>query len=81
MLFDPELIPVKLSLSIIAAKADVPFSTLTEILVMLLAFEVLQEAGLRLPSSIGQTQRVDVDLLQPGLHPGGQPGVGDPFYI
>ena len=55
VLFDPELIPVKLSLSIIAAKADVPFSTLTEILVMLLAFEVLQEAGLRLPSSIGQT--------------------------
>ena len=55
VLFDPELIPVKLTLSIIAAKADVPFSTLTEILVMLLAFEVLQEAGLRLPSSIGQT--------------------------
>ncbi len=55
VLFHPELIPVKLSLSIIAAKADVPFSTLTEVLVMLLAFEVLQEAGLRLPSSIGQT--------------------------
>ena len=55
VLFYPELIPVKLALSIIAAKADVPFSTLTEILVMLLAFEVLQEAGLRLPSSIGQT--------------------------
>ena len=55
VLFHPELIPVKLTLSIIAAKADVPFSTLTEVLVMLLAFEVLQEAGLRLPSSIGQT--------------------------
>jgi len=55
VLFNPELIPVKLTLSIIAAKADVPFSTLTEVLVMLLAFEVLQEAGLRLPSSIGQT--------------------------
>lgn len=55
VLFHPELIPVKLTLSIIDAKANVPFSTLTEILVMLLAFEVLQEAGLRLPSSIGQT--------------------------
>ena len=55
MLFYPQLIPVKLTLSIIAAKASVPFSTLTEVLVMLLAFEVLQEAGLRLPSSIGQT--------------------------
>lgn len=55
VLFHPELIPVKLSLSIIAAKSDVPFSTLTEVIVMLLAFEVLQEAGLRMPSSIGQT--------------------------
>jgi hypothetical protein len=55
VLFYPQLIPVKLTLSIIAAKASVPFSTLTEVLVMLLAFEVLQEAGLRLPSSIGQT--------------------------
>lgn len=55
VLFHPELIPVKLTLSIIAARADVPFSTLTEVIVMLLAFEVLQEAGLRLPSSIGQT--------------------------
>ena len=55
VLFYPQLIPVKLNLSIIAAKADVPFHTLTEVLVMLLSFEVLQEAGLRLPSSIGQT--------------------------
>lgn len=53
--FHPELIPLQLSQSIIAAKEHVPFSTLTEVLVMLLAFEVLQEAGLRLPSSIGQT--------------------------
>ena len=53
--FHPELIPVKLKLSIIAAKASVPFSSLTEVLLMLLAFEVLQEAGLRLPSPMGQT--------------------------
>lgn len=55
VLFHPALIPVKLTLSIIAAKANVPFATLTEVLVMLVAFEILQEAGLRLPSSIGQT--------------------------
>ena len=53
--FHPEMIPVKLALSIIAAKENVPFPTLAEILVMLLAFEVIQEAGLRLPSSVGQT--------------------------
>ncbi len=55
VLFHPELIPVKLMQSIITAKENVPFATLTEILIMLFAFEVLQEAGLRLPSSIGQT--------------------------
>ncbi|MBQ8647821.1 MAG: spore germination protein, partial [Oscillospiraceae bacterium] len=55
VLFHPSLIPVKLMLSIIAAKANVPFATVTEVLVMLIAFEVLQEAGLRLPNSIGQT--------------------------
>ncbi len=55
VLFHPELIPVKLAQSIIRAKESVPFPTLLEILIMLLAFEVLQEAGLRLPSSIGQT--------------------------
>lgn len=53
--FHPEAIPVKLALSIIGAKENVPFPTLLEVLLMLLSFEVLQEAGLRLPSSIGQT--------------------------
>ena len=53
--FHPETIPVKLALSIVAAKQEVPFSTVFEVLIMLLAFEVLQEAGLRLPSPIGAT--------------------------
>ena len=53
--FHPEAIPVKLALSIVAAKQEVPFSTVFEVLIMLIAFEVLQEAGLRLPSPIGAT--------------------------
>lgn len=53
--FHPEAIPVKLALSIAAAKQEVPFSTVFEVLIMLLAFEVLQEAGLRLPGPIGST--------------------------
>ena len=53
--FQPEMIPVKLALSIASAKQEVPFSTVFEVLIMLLAFEVLQEAGLRLPGPIGQT--------------------------
>lgn len=55
VVFHPEMIPLRLAQSIIAAKEHVPFSSLSEVLIMLLAFEVLQEAGVRLPSSIGQT--------------------------
>ena len=53
--FHQEMIPTRLALSMIAAKQDVPFQTVFEVLIMLLAFEVLQEAGLRLPSPIGAT--------------------------
>lgn len=53
--FHPETIPVELALSIVSAKQEVPFSTIFEVLIMLLAFEVLQEAGLRLPAAIGST--------------------------
>ncbi len=53
--FHQEMIPTRLALSIIAAKRDVPFITVFEVLILLIAFEILQEAGLRLPQSIGQT--------------------------
>lgn len=53
--FHFELIPTKLAMSIIASKQDVPFPTAFEVTGMLIAFEILQEAGLRLPKTIGQT--------------------------
>ena len=53
--YHPEAIPGKLALSIVAAKQEVPFSTIFEVLIMLLAFEIIQEAGLRLPGPIGST--------------------------
>lgn len=54
-MYHQELLPFKLLLSIIQSKQQVPFSTAIEILGMLVAFEILQEAGLRLPDSVGQT--------------------------
>ncbi|MCD7945535.1 MAG: spore germination protein [Clostridiales bacterium] len=53
--FHFELIPTSLALSIIASKQDVPFPTAFEVVGLLVAFEVLQEAGQRLPKTIGQT--------------------------
>lgn len=54
-IYHQEMIPTKLLLSVIEAKQDVPFSTALEILGMLLSFELLQEAGLRLPNPVGDT--------------------------
>lgn len=53
--FDPEMIPVSLLTAIIESKQSVPFPTVVEVLGLLAAFEILQEAGLSLPQSIGQT--------------------------
>lgn len=54
-MYHSEMLPLKLLLSVIDSKQYVPFSTAAEILGMLLAFELLQEAGLHLPDPVGQT--------------------------
>ncbi len=53
--FHQQMIPTKLLLAIIESKEFVPFPTVFEVLSLLVAFELLQEAGLSLPQSIGQT--------------------------
>jgi len=53
--FHQEMIPLPLLRSIIESKASVPFSTTLEVVGLLLAFEVLQESGVHLPQSIGQS--------------------------
>ena len=50
--FHQEMIPTRLALSIIAAKQNVPFRSAFEVIVLLLAFEILQEAGLRLGQTV-----------------------------
>ncbi len=53
--YHPEMLPTELLLSVIESKQSVPFSTAVEILGLLISFELLQEAGLRLPNPVGQT--------------------------
>jgi spore germination protein KA len=61
--FHFEMIPTEMAQSIISAKQQVPFSTQFEVLGMLLAFEILQEAGQRLPKTIGQTVSIIGSLV------------------
>ncbi len=52
--FHQEMIPTQLLLSISASRQGVPFPTIVEALLMLFVFEVLREAGVRIPTVIGQ---------------------------
>lgn len=53
--FHQQMIPLALLRSMIESKQSVPFSTVTEVAGLLLAFELLQQAGIHLPKSIGQS--------------------------
>ncbi|MEB3103719.1 spore germination protein [Ferviditalea candida] len=52
--FHKEMIPTTLLASIAAAREGVPFPLVMEVIFMLLLFEILKEAGVRMPRSIGQ---------------------------
>lgn len=53
--YHPELIPTQLLFTIAASREGVPFPSLVEALLIALFYEILQEAGTRLPRKIGQT--------------------------
>lgn len=53
--FHTQLLPTDLLLSFASARQGVPFPAVVEILLMELAFELLREAGVRLPGNMGNT--------------------------
>lgn len=53
--FHTQILPTDLLLSFAAARQGVPFPEVIEILLMELAFELLREAGVRLPGAMGNT--------------------------
>ena len=57
-LYHPNMIPTELLLAMAQARLRVPFPALVEILLMDVAFELLKEAGLRLPSAISSAMGV-----------------------
>lgn len=52
--FHPELLPTPLLITMAAATEGAPFPSAVEVLGMGLVFEVLREAGVRMPRAIGQ---------------------------
>lgn len=53
-----EMIPTTLLISLLAQRENVPFPAFVEALLMETAFEVLREAGVRMPRVVGQTVSV-----------------------
>jgi spore germination protein KA len=53
--FHHELLPTTLLLSVIAQREGVPFPAVIEVLLMEITFEILREAGVRMPRAVGQT--------------------------
>ncbi len=54
-MYQQDWIPLPLLRSMIESKRSVPFSTVGEVLGLLIAFELLQESGIHLPQAIGQS--------------------------
>lgn len=53
--FHQEILPTELLFSILSARENVPFPIIFELLLMEFSFELIREAGLRVPSPIGST--------------------------
>lgn len=53
--FHQELLPTELLFSLLASRENVPFPVIAELLIMEISFELIREAGLRVPSPLGST--------------------------
>ena len=61
--YHQELIPTKLALSIQSSRQGVPFPSTLEVLVLQLAFEVLKEAGTKIPTALGTSLSIVGTLI------------------
>lgn len=77
--FHQEMIPTPLALTIASGRDVNPFPVLFEALVMEIAFELMREAGLRMPKPIGQAVSIVGSLVigQAAV----QAGVVSPFMV
>jgi spore germination protein KA len=53
--FHQEMVPTALLISLASQREGVPFPVFVEVILMEVTFEIIREAGIRMPSAIGQT--------------------------
>ncbi|RTR35803.1 spore germination protein [Robertmurraya yapensis] len=77
--FHQEMIPTPLALTIASGREVIPFPVLLEALIMEISFELMREAGLRMPKPVGQAVSIVGSLVigQAAV----QAGVVSPFMV
>lgn len=77
--FHQEMIPTQLILTIASGREVVPFPVLLEAIMMEIAFELMREAGLRMPKPVGQAVSIVGSLVigQAAV----QAGIVSPFMV
>ena len=51
--YNYQIIPLRFLITILNASESIPFSSLTEMVIVLIIFDILREANLRMPSAVG----------------------------
>ena len=51
--FHPEVLPVNLVMIFIKARRDIPYPVFVEVVIMEISFELIREAGVRIPGAMG----------------------------
>lgn len=77
--FHQEMIPTELALTIASGREVIPFPVLLEALLMEIVFELMREAGLRMPKPVGQAVSIVGSLVigQAAV----QAGIVSPFLV
>lgn len=61
--YDPSAIPHSLYLTIAASRADIPFTTFSELLIILIVFEIIREVGVRMPRAVGDAVSIVAGII------------------
>ena len=61
--FDPAAIPYSLYRTIAASRENVPFTPFSELLIILIAFEVIREVGVRMPRAVGDAVSIVAGII------------------
>lgn len=61
--FDPSAIPYSLYRTIARSRVDIPFTPFSELLIILIVFEIIREVGVRMPRAVGDAVSIVAGII------------------